>query len=194
MPGPEIFHISRVLIFSKTPPTFPQTMAATLLKAEDIARQLDVDPHLLEGSCEEGVLPSLVTFVHPWREVFGFLLAPIDLDDVNAECRSEQEKRLSSLRKWKERRGTEATYAELTNALLNNGSVDKAEALCLHIQTISKEQGKCCNLVTFSIKNYLTIKMFLEMVIAQSMGEANIVSDQQDVAQSGKKQGTSPSS
>ena len=125
-------------------------MATPILKAEDIARRVDVDPRLREGSCEETVLPPLAAFVHPWREVFGFLLAPLDLDDVNAECHSEQEKRLSSLRKWKERHGTEATYAELINALLKNGSVDKAEALCRHIQTISNEQGKCCNLVPFS--------------------------------------------
>lgn len=131
-------------------------MTTPLHKAEDVAHRLDVDPRLLEGSCEEAVLPSLATFVHPWREVFGFLLAPLDLDDVNAECRTEQEKRLSSLRKWKERRGTKATYAELINALLNNGNVDKAEDLCRHIQTISKEQGKCCNLVSFSNQLMLT--------------------------------------
>lgn len=116
-----------------------------LHKAENVARRLDVDPRLLERPCDERVLPSLATFVHPWREVFSFLLAPLDLDDVNSECISEQQKRLSSLRKWKERRGTEATYAELINALLENGSVDKAENLCLHIQTISKEPGKCCD-------------------------------------------------
>ena len=116
-------------------------MATPLLKAENIARRLDVDPRLLEKSCEETVLPSLATFVDPWREVFSFLLAPLDIDDIHSECVSGQERRLSSLRKWKERRGTEATYAQLINALLKNGNVDKAESLCLHIQTISKERG-----------------------------------------------------
>ena len=72
---------------------------------------------------------SCSNFVHPCREVFAYLLAPIDLDDMDSENagRSEQTKRKASLRKWKVKCGARATYSVLITSLLKNGDVQNAE-------------------------------------------------------------------
>ena len=45
------------------------------------------------------------------------------------QSRSELEKRAAALRKWKARKGREATYGILLRAILDGGKVDQAELL-----------------------------------------------------------------
>ena len=98
---------------------------------QEIAARVGLDAKELEKPCEEGLFPFFANYVHPWCLVFSDLLAPIDLDDVNLECNSEQEKRLACLRKWKARRGVQATVGALIGSVLRNaGSVDNAESMC----------------------------------------------------------------
>lgn len=82
--------------------------------------------------CEDIFLSFLANFVHPWREVFTFLLTPVELDDIDSENdgRSEHIKRITALHKWKDKNGHEATYKILVMALLNIGKVDQAETMC----------------------------------------------------------------
>ena len=82
--------------------------------------------------CDDRLFASLANFVHPWRLVFSSLLSEMDLDDIDEEnqSRSEQEKRVAALRKWKAREGRKATYAVLLGAILDSGKVDQAEMLC----------------------------------------------------------------
>ena len=93
----------------------------------------------------EALLPSLANFVHPWREVFAYLLAPIDLDDIDSENadRSEQTKRLASLRKWKVKCGAKATYVVLITSLLKNGDVQNAENICQQVMNSVKGSDGC---------------------------------------------------
>lgn len=104
-------------------------MTSTVSPAE-IAARVGLDAKELERPCEEGLFPSFANYVHPWRLVFSDLLAPIDLDDVDLECHSEQEKRLGCLRKWKTRNGAKATVGTVVGSVLRNGSVDSAESMC----------------------------------------------------------------
>ena len=78
--------------------------------------------------------------------VFAYLLCQTDLDDVDSEqtSRSEQEKRLACLRKWKTRRGDGATFRVVIEAVLYTGNVGGAEALCKIIA--GRKMGKNCNL------------------------------------------------
>ena len=105
------------------------------LQPSDIAARVGLDAQLVYCECEEAGLPFLADFVHPWRENFYFLLSRVDMDDVEAENsgRTEQEKRVAALLKWKARCGKEATYSALVSALLQNGNVERAEALCQHL-------------------------------------------------------------
>ena len=105
------------------------------LQPSDIAARVGLDAQLVQRECEEAGLPFLADFVHPWRENFYFLLPRVDIDDVESENsgRTEQEKRVAALLKWKARCGKEATYSALISALLQNGNVERSEALCQHI-------------------------------------------------------------
>ena len=109
-----------------------RSVMSSTASSETIAIRLGLDVKELEKSCDEALLPSLANFVHPWREVFAYLLAPLDLDDIDSENagRSEQTKRLASLRKWKVKCGGKATYGVLITTLLNNGDVRNAENIC----------------------------------------------------------------
>ena len=114
---------------------------------EDIAARVGLDAKELDKPCEESLLPSLANFVHPWRLIFSYLLGQIDLDDVESENsgRSEQEKRLACLRKWKVRCGARATCGVIVNALLKNGNLEGAEGMCRHLQEITgtlKQEGR----------------------------------------------------
>ena len=120
-------------------------MSNRVCDAEKIARQLDVEAELIDKPCKDVDIPSLVNFIISWREVFGTLLGERDLADVEAENlgRTEQVKRLASLRKWKATCGSGATYAARMGALVENGRFDKAQALCERLVTeAAKDQGK----------------------------------------------------
>ena len=60
----------------------------------------------------------------------------MDLDDIDEEnqSRSEQEKRVAALRKWKAREGHKVTYGVLLGVLLDSSKVDQAELLCEQLQ------------------------------------------------------------
>ena len=128
--------------------------------SRDIAARVGLDAKELDKPCEESLLPSLANFVHPWRLIFSYHLAQIDLDDVETENsgRSEQEKRLACLRKWKVRCGARATCGVIVNALLKNRDVEGAEGMCRHLQEITgiKQEGR------FAIATY---NLFVPAVI-----------------------------
>ena len=106
------------------------TVMSSTISPQEIAARVGLDAKELEWPCEEGLFPSIANFVHPWRLVFADQLAPVDLDDVDLECHSEQEKRLGCLRKWKARRGAGATVGVVIESVLKSGSVDNAESMC----------------------------------------------------------------
>lgn len=116
-----------------------------LRRACSIAKNTGLGSEDLKMPCEDFFLPLLANFVHPWREVFASLLTPIELDDVDSENngRSEQEKRIAALRKWKARNGHGATYEVLVMALLNIGKVDQAETMCGQLLTLKGSYHAC---------------------------------------------------
>ena len=117
---------------------------SSVVSPQDIADMVGLEVKELDKPCEERFFPSLANLVHPWRLVFSYLLSPIDLDDVESENsgRSEQEKRLDCLRKWKARYGTQATYGGVVQSVLKSGSVNNAESMCRHLlQDLQQQKG-----------------------------------------------------
>lgn len=106
----------------------------------EIAGRVDLPPKTLDTPVEESTFVTLGNFVDPWRLVFSDLLAPTDISDVDTEnaCRSEQEKRVACLRKWRSRKGVKATYRVIIQSVIKCGHVDYAEAIC---QLLRREQG-----------------------------------------------------
>ena len=105
---------------------------ASISSPDDVAAHFGLDSSHLNKPCTEAFSLSFSDHVHPWRLVFAYLLSETDLDDVDSEQtgRSEQEKRLACLRKWKTRRGNGATFRAVIDAVLSTGNVGSAEALC----------------------------------------------------------------
>ena len=112
---------------------------------DDVATRFGLDSSYLDKPCTEAFFPSFADNVHPWRLVFANLLSQTDLDDVDSEQtgRSEQEKRLACLKKWKSRRGNKANFRAVIGAALSSGNVRSAEALCQIIA--SRKMGKCAD-------------------------------------------------
>ena len=111
------------------------TLKTKMATVEDVAAHFDLDSSHLNKPCTEAFLLSFSDHVNPWRLVFANLLSETDLDDIDSEQtgRSEQEKRLACLRKWKSRRGNGATFRAVIEAVLSTGNVGSAEALCMII-------------------------------------------------------------
>ena len=84
----------------------------------------------LSKPCDSSIIPSLADCFREWRVIFGSLLSDLDLGDVDRENTTEEEKRIAALRKWRDRKGREATYKILVDALLNKGERYQAESLC----------------------------------------------------------------
>ena len=116
-----------------------------------IAKKIGLGSEELNTPCEDFFLPLLANFVHPWREVFASLLMPVELDDIDSENngRSEQEKRIAALRKWKARNGHGATYEILVMALLNIGKVDQAETICGQLLALQGSYPHACKLYQY---------------------------------------------
>ena len=122
-------------------------MSSVASSALEIAGRVGLQPATLDTPVKESGFLSLASFVDPWRLVFFELLAATDISDVDAENvgRSEQEKRVACLRKWKSRYGAEATYRVLVQSALKCGHVDNAEGICRQLLQESQSQGSLIN-------------------------------------------------
>ena len=122
-------------------------MSSVPSSALEIAGRVGLQPATLDTPVKESAFLSLDSFVDPWRLVFFELLAPTDVSDIDAENvgRSEQEKRVACLRKWKSRYGAEATYRVIVQSALKCGRVDNAEGICRQLLQESQSQGSSIN-------------------------------------------------
>jgi hypothetical protein len=119
-------------------------MTSTRDRALSIAAKVGLSAEELTKPCEDRFFALLANFIHPWRLVFSSLLGKVDLDDIDEEnqSRSEQDKRVAALRKWKAREGREATYGVLLGAILDCGKVDQAELLCEQVALQSHSEAQ----------------------------------------------------
>lgn len=128
-----------------------------VLSVLDIANRNGLNTEDVDRPFDESLIPSLANYVHPWSLVFTFLLSEVDLSDIETENigRSEHEKRIAALRKWKAANGHRATYRSLLQALLESGRTDHAESICdklaaansiqLQQQRLEHGDGECRN-------------------------------------------------
>ena len=122
---------------------WPNMMAK--VSAEDVAYEIGLPADELSKPCDSNIIPSLDDCFREWEVIFGSLLSEIDVDDVNKENTTGVKKRIAALRKWRDRKGREATYKVLVDALLNRGERYQAENLCSKIlehHSVSDKNGK----------------------------------------------------
>lgn len=110
------------------------------MSVEDFATTFGLGADELKKPYDDRLLPLLADYIHPWRLVFESLLNQVDLDDIKKENDTEEERRTSALRKWKERSGHKATYEALIKILLGRGRTNQAESIC---QLLACQPNQC---------------------------------------------------
>ena len=90
-------------------------------------------PSLLEQSCSDEHLNSISLFLD-WRRVAPHLgLKQPDIEEIESK-KTEPEKRLETLQKWKMKYGYCATYKALVQVLLKVENASHAERVCRLLQ------------------------------------------------------------
>ena len=94
-----------------------------------LVKKVDISPALLNQTCSDADLVSISQFLD-WRKVAPHLgLSAIDIGDIDGK-RTEPEKRVETLRKWKQKYGFMAKYQTLIEVLLKTGNTSDAEKVC----------------------------------------------------------------
>ena len=99
--------------------------------AEEIAEAVGVTKAKLDQECSEEHIKDISLFLESWETLAPHLnLKKTTIKEIDREGRTEQEKKLETLQKWKERFIFLATYKALMEALLKIGRADHAMQVC----------------------------------------------------------------
>ena len=101
-------------------------MAAITL--EELLKEVGVCPEKLNECISDDHLLKIALFLISWRTVAPHLA--LEPDVIELEGKSEQEKRLKTLKMWKGKFGFRATYRKLVEVLLSLTMADIAEKVC----------------------------------------------------------------
>ena len=101
---------------------------------DGLVKKLGISLTLLGQKCSDEHLKSISLFLD-WRIVAPHLgLSETDIQDIDFDKRTEPEKRLKALQKWKMKRGYLATFKNLVQVLLKVDHADDAEQVCRLLQ------------------------------------------------------------
>ena len=97
---------------------------------EELVKELRIPMAKLDQKCTDEHLKSISLFLD-WRRVAPHLgLSDADIGEIESDKRTDAEKRLEVLQKWKTKYGFKATFINLVNILLGIGNADHAEKVC----------------------------------------------------------------
>ena len=100
---------------------------------DDIVKKIGIHPTFLDRSCSDDHLTRISLFLD-WRRVAPHLrLKRPDIDEIESK-KTEPEKRLETLQKWKMKYGSNATFKVLVEVLLRVECADHAERVCQLLQ------------------------------------------------------------
>ena len=95
----------------------------------NIVKEAGIPRVALDQKCSDEHLTSISLFLD-WRRVAPHLgLHKIDIDDIESK-RTESEKRLETLSRWKMKYSINATFINLVQILMRIGCSDDAEKVC----------------------------------------------------------------
>ena len=114
--------ISSLFQPSLAPAMDPPTLA-------ELVTEVGISPALLDQKCSDEDLVSISEDLD-WRGTAPHLgLSATDIEDIDCK-RTEPEKRVETLRKWKRKFGFRAKIRMLLEKLLEAGNADHAETVC----------------------------------------------------------------
>ena len=106
------------------------------LTVEDIAKAVGVSIAKLNQECSEEHVKEISCFLESRQTLAPHLnLKETDIEEIDNDKRTEQEKRLKTLQKWKEIFIFRATYKVLMEALLKIRRADHARKVCCLLQS-----------------------------------------------------------
>ena len=102
---------------------------------EELVKKVGISLHLLDQKCSDDHLRSISLFLD-WRSVAPHLgLSERDIEAIEFDKKTEDERRLAVLQKWKRKYGYKATLKRLVAVLLAVGNADDAEQVCCLLPT-----------------------------------------------------------
>ncbi len=97
---------------------------------EEIFAHCGVSETQLERTCTDKDITEIAVFIR-WRDVAPRLgLDSNDIEEVEIDGKSESDRRLKALQKWKSKLGLKATYMQLVEVLCRLGMAEQAEKVC----------------------------------------------------------------
>ena len=112
-----------------------------MLTIEDVASKTGINLERLEQECSDSDLLYLSEFCDPWKLIGQHLqLTDPQIRAIDSDHKTTEEKRLASLRKWKENKAFGATFKVFVDALLACKFARKARKVCEY----RLKQGDSC--------------------------------------------------
>ena len=115
---------------SKHTPTVPSGTPGGI-SLEDLTERYKIPSDVLENEVSIDGCKKISTFLESWRLVAPYLgLSEGDVKAIERDRKSEEEKRLLMLQRWKQALAFKATYKKLINTLLSIKRADLAVKVC----------------------------------------------------------------
>ena len=104
---------------------------ATPVTLDEMLGEVGVTHAQLDKTCSPENLRDIALFLESWREVAPHLgLSSAQLEAIERDARSEQEKKLKILELWNAKFAFKATYKVLVEVLLKISRANLAEEVC----------------------------------------------------------------
>ena len=98
---------------------------------EDLTKRFEIPDSILENEVSDGDIREVSTFLESWKLVAPHLgLSKGEIEAIDRDGKTEEEKRLLMLQRWKQALVFKATYKKLINALLSVRRADVAVKVC----------------------------------------------------------------
>lgn len=113
-------------------------MADKGITLEDLTERFKIPSGVIENEVSDDDIREISTFLESWKLVAPHLgLSKGEIEAIDKDGKSEEEKRVLMLQKWKQALVFKATYKELVNALLSVRRADLAVKVCKMIISTS---------------------------------------------------------
>lgn len=114
-------------------------MACSIPTVEEVAFTAGVQDRLYK-LCSVQDFEKIVEYCKQWKKIgYSLGLTRTQIEDIDKEKKTEDEKRSTMLSIWKQSRSFKATFHKLVNAIYECGCTDDAYQVCMYLATTAKD-------------------------------------------------------